>query len=175
MISILLPKENNINFCGNEFDSNDDFIKGIMAEKMTNNEYEYLYELYDLVTFVNPLYQNYQDIIIKSLKLFQEDLDNNRPPKCDDNFEANERFKKMLAQVKPEQFGELTVDYGNEIDQMLNDRAEIKSEISKLNNEIKIIDNELMQLTRKNYNTVIGTQYKLAYDKKGTMRVTKLK
>ena len=175
VISILLPREYQVNVNGGLFSSDGEFFKGIALSAMNHDEFEYLYSIYDLVTFAHPVYEQYQNIINKSLKLFCEDLKNNKVPIVYDNYAATARVRKMMKQIKPEGFDILELKETDELDQLINNRQEAKVLISKNSEAKDEIDTKIMQLTKKQYSKIIGTQYKVSYSVNGTMNFSKIK
>lgn len=173
VISILLPKEAKIEIEGYDFPSDDAFVKGAMMQAMKYDEFEYLYKHYELVTFAHPIYQQYQDIINKSLKLFKEDIDEGKVPDTDYDFAATTRVRAMMQQHKAG-FDVLELEETDEVDQLLNSRHEAAS-LEKENKEAKEkYDTHIASLTKAKYSKVIGTKNKLSYGIDGKMRYKNL-
>jgi hypothetical protein len=175
VISILLPREKNIEIEGLEFPSDDPFVKGSMMQAMLHDEFEYLYNHYELITFAHPIYQQYQDIINKSLKLFKEDIDNNNVPTVHDDYAATARVREMMRQIRPEGFDVLELKETDELDQLINDRQEAQALIAKNTDAKKEIEAEIMKRTKAKYSKVIGTENKVSYSTKGSPIFTKIK
>lgn len=175
VISILLPREKNIEIEGLEFPSDDPFVKGSMMQAMLHDEFEYLYSHYELITFAHPIYQQYQDIINKSLKLFKEDIDNNNVPIVHDDYAATARVRDMMKQIKPEGFDVLTLFKEDNLDQLINERQGLKLRINDYSYDMRRIEGKIMELTKAKYSKIIGTENKVSYSTKGSPIFTKIK
>lgn len=131
-------KRRKIEIEGYDFPSDDAFVKGAMMQAMKYDEFEYLYKHYELVTFAHPIYQQYQDIINKSLKLFKEDINNNNMPtlpifisKEDDDYSVITRIRQMVRHTQPEGFDTLVLQKTEELDTSIKRRQKAAKLIKK--------------------------------------------
>ena len=175
VISILLPREYQVNVNGGLFSSDGAFFKGIALSAMNHDEFEYLYSIYDLVTFAHPVYEQYQNIINKSLKLFCVDLKNDNEPIIYNNHEAVTRVRKMMEQIRPEGFDTLKLKETDELDQLINSYCEAHAKMKDEQSEKEEIGKKIIKLTKERYSKIIGTEYKVSYSVKGTMIFNEIK
>ena len=181
MLALSTPKEE-------EYDN--DFFKGQIKEKAVNRNFAEIAEYYNLFTYVYPALKSMQEIILKSLKLFQEDLDkdNYAGVLCqEEDLEMRVKDKKALSLAFPKHYGDLNLCQEEDsemsmkdkkaleaINNLLNERMVANVEEKKIKTEKTKIENELILATSK-YNKVLGKEYRMIWTSNGQTRFYKNK
>jgi hypothetical protein len=146
LLAVLVSKEKSCD---------DAFLKGQILEKARNNKYDEINEYYDFYYYIYPELPAFQAMIIKSLKLFHEDVerylagDQSAFPRNSEDLKALEREKIMWGQVWPEHFGERQLDEEDELNKLLEERNIAKEENMFAEQAFRKIENEILSLIKQ--------------------------
>lgn len=166
MLSLLTPKEK-------EYDN--DFFKGQVKEKAINRNFNEISEYYNLYTYFYPALESMQNLILKALKSFQKDLDNDNYTGMlceEEDLPMLVKDRQALGLAFPNHYGRMIPT--GEINDLINERMTACIEEKKIVAERKNLENKLILLTKK-YNEVVGEEYKMKWTTNGQIRFYKNK
>ena len=167
VLAAISPKES-------QFDT--DFFKGKVIGGPKDSSLDSFYNFY---YYILPKIPSLQDLIIKALNAFQADLEALRADPNADKYPTIsegdkvklEREKKLFGKLWPEKFGEWQAD--EEVSAMITERMIAHQEALKAETVKAELDNKIILATRR-YTKIIGQDYKIVYDTRGSMRYSKV-
>lgn len=185
-LAVLMPKEK-------EFD--EPFFKGRILERikifdeigsiLDKESWQHVNQCYDLKYYIYPQLPAFQAMIMKSLHAFQADLDaydsgdQSAFPRNSEDLAGLEREKSLWAQLWPEKFGTLELDPKSKLNQLLIEQNQAREEVLFADQNKLKIECEINQLIMQNglgkYKELKGSDNRLMWDKRGSLRFYKNK
>lgn len=182
-LAVLMPKEK-------EFD--EPFFKGkilgqfqLLGGFNDDGRCDCINQYYDLKYYIYPQLPAFQAMIMKSLNAFQADLDaydsgdQSAFPRNSEDLAGLEREKSLWAQLWPEKFGTLELDPKSKLNQLLIEQNQAREEVLFADQNKLKIECEINQLIMQNglgkYKELKGSDNRLMWDKKGSLRFYKNK
>ena len=164
VLAVISPKEK-------EFDN--DFFKGkIIGKNHDGEKFMFCDKFYNFYHYILPKIPALQSLMIKALNAFQSDLDTNNYPTISEGDKVKlEREKKLFGKIWPERFGEWQAD--EEISAMMTERMVAHQEALKAETAKAELDNKIILATRR-YTKIVGQDYKIIYDTRGSLRYSKV-
>lgn len=157
------------------------FYKGKMVawkddfSKLEQQDYSYFSFIYTRLPVL-------EDLILRAIHRFQDDLFNFNVPRESDSLPGLMREKKMWMKINPEKYGALFLTERSrdiELKELINKRIVLNIDASEASKNLKLVENKILETIKKNdldhHSEIIGDTHRILFTSNDQMRFYKVK